>query len=77
MSKKLNIVKKVIKDKISGGKADKRSPSDFDQEQLALGIGIEREHTKNKELAQEIAMDHLSEDPKYYTHLIAMEKKNK
>jgi hypothetical protein len=28
------------------------------------------EHTDDEEIAREIAMDHLTEDPKYYTKLI-------
>ncbi len=57
-------------DKIYGGRADKRNPKDFDQVELAKGIKVELEHTKDKSLAQEIAMDHLTEDPKYYTKLL-------
>ena len=28
------------------------------------------EHTDDKTMAEEIAMDHLTEDPKYYTKLL-------
>ena len=61
-------------DKIHGGLADKKEPKDFDEHQLRMGIKIEMEHTDDKWEAMEIAMDHLVEDPQYYTHLIAMEK---
>jgi hypothetical protein len=37
--------------------------------QLKLGIKTEMEHTDNKKQAKEIAMDHLAENPKYYTKL--------
>lgn len=77
MGNTTKIIKKVLKDKIVGGKADGKSPSKYDPEQLEMGIKIEREHTKDAKLAQEIAQDHLEEDPLYYTHLIAMEKKHK
>ncbi len=40
-----------------------------DPEQLALGIKTELEHTSDKKVAQEIALDHLAEDPAYYTKL--------
>ena len=40
-----------------------------DPEQLATGIKTEKEHTKNKEVARKIAMDHLKEKPNYYTKL--------
>lgn len=59
------------KDKMNGGYADKRSPKDFDKKQLAIGIKVEMEHTKDKHTATEIAMDHLEEDPKYYKKLKA------
>jgi len=62
------------KDMIKGGLADKRKPSDFDAVQLRAGTKVEREHTKNAKMAQEIAMDHLSEDPNYYKKLKKMEK---
>jgi predicted nucleotidyltransferase len=61
-------------DHIHGGFADEDSPNDFDREQLKIGIEIEMEHTNDPELAKEIAMDHLSEIPDYYTRLKAMEK---
>ena len=61
--------------KIKGGKADKKKPSDFDPKELKMGIEIEQEHTTDKKLAEEIAMDHLTEFPNYYTELKKMEKK--
>jgi hypothetical protein len=39
------------------------------------GVKVEMEHTKDKNLAKEIAMDHLAEDPKYYTKLKKIETK--
>lgn len=62
------------KDKIRGGLADKRKPSDFNKKELAMGIAHEMEHTKDRAVAQEIAMDHLAEDSRYYTNLKAVEK---
>ena len=50
---------------------------DVDPEQLWMGTEIEMEHTKDKNIARKIALDHLSEFPKYYTALIAMEKRMK
>lgn len=43
--------------------------SNFDPEQLKMGIEVEREHTDNLEVAEKIAKAHLSEDPKYYSKL--------
>ena len=59
-----------------GGKSDGRIPEDFYQEQLKIGIEVEKEHTPDEELAKKIAMDHLTEMPDYYTKLKEMEKKN-
>lgn len=61
------------KDRLPGGRADKNKPEDFDKAQLEIGIEIEMEHTDDPAVAQEIAMDHLTEDPEYYTHLRKME----
>jgi len=66
-----------VKDKIPGGLADKRNPRDFNKAQLIKGIKVEIEHTSDKELALEIAMDHLAEIPDYYDRLENMEKKAK
>jgi DNA-binding ferritin-like protein len=61
------------KDQVPGGRADKKNPSDFDPKQLQMGVEIEQEHTKDRALAEEIAMDHLTEFPDYYTRLKKME----
>jgi len=54
---------------IPGGLGADLKPDDVNQKQLEMGIKVELEHTGNKDMAQEIALDHLSEDPKYYTNL--------
>jgi len=43
------------------------------QKQLEVGQPIENEHTKNQELAKDIALQHLDEFPDYYTRLKKME----
>ena len=43
--------------------------------QLNKGMKVEMEHTKDKQRAKEIAMDHLFEDPKYYDKLEKIETK--
>jgi hypothetical protein len=63
------------KDVIKGGLADKKDPKDLPSDQLRMGKKVEQEHTSNKALAREIAMDHLVEDKHYYTKLKKMEKK--
>ena len=67
----------IKEDKIKGGLADKKKPEDFDQKELKMGIKIEMEHTNDAEKAKEIAMDHLTEIPTYYTHLKKMEDEAK
>jgi hypothetical protein len=37
--------------------------------QLEIGIEAEYEHTSDFEVAKEIALDHIAEDPNYYDHL--------
>lgn len=69
---------------IKGGKADKMSVKDIADKfgvtvaqinrELAMGKKVEHEHTTNMSKAIEIAMDHLTEFPDYYTRLAKMEK---
>ena len=44
------------------------------QSQLKMGIKVEGEHTKDKEEAEGIALQHLAEKPNYYTELKKVEK---
>ena len=76
---KIEVDKEEVGDEIEGGKADDKLPAEFDPEQIGMGIKIEMEHTKDPMIAIEIAMDHLTEIPDYYTRLKQMEddaKKN-
>lgn len=57
-------------DLLLGGKGDRAKEQDFDADELAKGIKTEMEHTDDEDMAKEIAMDHLTEDPKYYTKLL-------
>jgi len=72
--KKGLVTAKKWEDKIPGGLADNKEPKDFDTKQLNKGIKIETEHTNDKEIAKEIAMDHITEDKKYYDKLEKIEK---
>jgi len=38
-------------------------------DELELGIKVEMEHTTDRKIAKEIALDHMFEDPRYYTKL--------
>jgi hypothetical protein len=44
------------------------------KKKLDQGIKVEMEHTTDKSIAREIAMDHIYEDPNYYTKLKTIEK---
>ena len=44
------------------------------QPEYDMGTKVEMEHTTEKDVAMEIARDHLYEDPKYYTKLKKIEK---
>jgi hypothetical protein len=44
----------------------------YNPEELKKGIEVEKEHTDNPRVAMKIALDHLDEDPKYYTKLATL-----
>jgi hypothetical protein len=44
-------------------------PSKVDPKELKMGIKVEMEHTNDPKKAEKIALQHLAEDPKYYTKL--------
>lgn len=46
-------------------------------DEFSMGIDVEKEHTDDLKKAMEIAMDHLTEDPNYYTKLSEIENKGK
>jgi hypothetical protein len=76
----MNWYKKSWKDRLPGGRADKKKPTDFKEKSIDIGQKIELEHTNNPEIAKEISMDHLEEFEDYYDKKIglpAMEKKLK
>lgn len=52
-------------DKLPGGLADGKTPSDYCKQQLEKGTRVEMEHTDDPEIAKEIAMDHLEESEDY------------
>ena len=64
----------VRQDVIPGGLADLAHQDDFSLDSINQGIQVELEHTNDPLVAREIAMDHLMEDPAYYSKLEIMEK---
>ena len=58
-------------------KLQNRTKKSFNTKWLKIGTEIEMEHTCDPKKATQIAMDHLTESPEYYTELIKMEKQLK
>lgn len=55
------------KEKLKGGMGDNKPDSAFNKKELSAGVEDEAgEHTPDKDVAKEIAKDHLSKDPEYY-----------
>ncbi len=69
-------------DYLPGGLAAGRCPQEFDPKQLEMGIKVEMEHvtggpwskSQARNLARDVAMDHLAEDPVYYTKLATIHR---
>ena len=61
------------KQKLKGGKGDKITPDQVNYYEFRKGWKHELEHTDDIDKAKEIALDHLSEDPMYYTRLEIIE----
>lgn len=68
---KLSQIIANYKDTIKGGKGDKTDPATLDKQELAVGIAVEKEHSSSIEQALEIAVDHITENSRYYHELIA------
>lgn len=66
-----NRTQKAMQESIPGGRASGRSPRKFDPYEIGLGLKAEMEHTGDPKVAVEIAMDHLAENPRYYSALAA------
>jgi hypothetical protein len=62
------------KDLLPGGKADNVPDREISPEALAEGQKDEHEHTRNDQVAKEIAKDHLLQDPQHYEKETLMEK---
>lgn len=54
---------------LTGGVGDATAPQDVNPAEFSMGQTVEMEHTTDPNIASEIALDHLSEDPNYYTKL--------
>lgn len=70
-----DIINEEKKQKLKGGKGDKLTPDDVNYHEFQKGWRHELEHTEDIDKAKEIALDHLAEDPMYYTRLDMVELK--
>lgn len=59
---------------VKGGIGDRLSPSEVKTSQLQEGRRVEMEHTSSPRIAEDIALDHLKENPNYYTDLRKVER---
>lgn len=80
MSKGFKKIQEIfLEETLKGGKADKLTlPKIAKKHKVSLedltkefqkGLKVEKEHTDDKKKIKEIVLDHLSENPKYYTKL--------
>ncbi len=75
MKKQKGETKPLIVPCDAGHRSAGYSEKDFDERVVHRGAKIEFEHTRNVEVAERIAMDHLMEGKNYYELLEQMEKK--
>jgi len=61
---------KVVSALEKQGKAKNKPDSDFCPIEMEIGIAVEHEHVKDDKAAKEIAKDHLTENPHYYTKVL-------
>jgi hypothetical protein len=60
---------KTSSEQLHGGEGDYAKDNEFPKKELAKGVSHESEHTDNRNIAKEIAKDHLKERKDYYTRL--------
>lgn len=62
-------------DVLKGGVGDDLDIEDFDEEQVDKGKDVEKEHSNDEDIIEDIVKDHLAEDGEYYDKLEDIEKK--
>ena len=85
MKDALNLKQQFKEEELIGGKGDKMTLKKLAKKhgvsllnitsQFDMGVEVEREHTNDLKKSIEIALDHLTEDPKYYSKLSKIETK--
>lgn len=63
------------KDVLKGGVGDDVDIEDFDKEEVNKGKDVEKEHSDDEDIIEDIVKDHLAEDDDYYDKLEDIEKK--
>ena len=66
---------KILSEKYLNEVVTPAKEENVDPKELAMGIKTEMEQTDDKEEAKKIALQHLAEDPHYYSKLKNIEKK--
>jgi len=61
--------KPLEEDQLNEGKGKELHPNQINPDELRMGIKVELEHTDDLDKAKKIALDHLAENPYYYTAL--------
>ena len=65
---------KGFKENLTGGVADGKAIAAYDLDELLTGMKFELEHTSDRFVALELAMDHLERIPNYYSRLRRLER---
>jgi lysophospholipase L1-like esterase len=63
----------LSRQRLIGGKGDRATLAQFDPREVTMGRKVEREHTRDRAIIDEIVADHLVEDRRYYTKLARLD----
>ena len=66
---KSDVLDKPLEEQLTEGKGKELHPNQIHPGELRMGIRVEMEHTDDPKKAEKIALDHLAENPFYYTAL--------
>ena len=66
---KSDVLDEPLEEQLNEGKGKELHPNQIHPGELRMGIRVEMEHTDDPKKAEKIALDHLAENPFYYTAL--------
>jgi len=66
---KSDVLDEPLEEQLNEGKGKELHPNQIHPGELRMGIRVEMEHTDDLDKAKKIALDHLAENPFYYTAL--------